>query len=67
VAQLVIPLAFLATPALIAVVLLVWGSASLLLDVWRCSHPHDKAGSGRRLVAAPSVADEAERWLKTQR
>lgn len=66
-ARLVIMLGFLGTPALIAVVILVWGSTSLLIDVWRCSHPHDKAASGRRPFVMPSVADEAEQWLKTQR
>jgi hypothetical protein len=51
---LVLVLSVLFLPFALAVVLLVWGGASLLLDVWHCRHPS---------FDRDALADEARRWL----
>jgi hypothetical protein len=50
----VLVLAVLLLPFAMALGLMVWGGASLLLDVWHCRHPS---------LNANTLADEARRWL----
>ena len=50
----VLVLTVLFMPFAIAVGLLVWGGAALLLDLWHCRHPS---------LNANTLADEARRWL----
>jgi hypothetical protein len=50
----VLVFAVLLFPFAMALGLLVWGGASLLLDAWHCRHPSFNAND---------LADEARRWL----
>jgi hypothetical protein len=43
---------------------LLWGGASLLVDAWRCRHPD--ADLVARVKFQPTLADEAEAWLRHQ-
>jgi hypothetical protein len=54
VGPMVLVLAVLLMPFAMAVGLLVWGGAALLLDLWHCRHPS---------LDASTLADEARRWL----
>jgi hypothetical protein len=59
--------AILFAPAVMAVGVLVCAGAGLLLDAWRCRHPPADLLEHLQAFSPASVADEAERWLQSQR
>jgi hypothetical protein len=66
-APLVLVFAVLLSPAVLALGILIWASASFLSDAWHCRHP--SAELMERVDAYPSttIADEAQWWLDRQR
>jgi hypothetical protein len=58
-------LAVLLSPLFLAAGALVWGGGALLIDVWRCRHPRVDLAD-RLATLQPSIADEAEAWLREQ-
>jgi hypothetical protein len=66
VALLVIVVGLLVLPVVLAAAFLVCGAVSLLSDVWRCHHQRGDVSDPFLPFDAISIAEEAERWLKTQ-
>jgi hypothetical protein len=61
---LVLVYGILFSPFVMALVIVIWGGGSLLLDVWRCRHPSSQARQRLGGFHRTSLADEAERWLR---
>ena len=64
---LIVVFAVLLSPVAMAAGILIWATASFLVDAWHCRHP--SAELMERVDAYPSttVADEAQWWLDRQR
>jgi hypothetical protein len=59
-------LAVIFSPLVLAAGALVWGCAALLIDAGQCRR-HPRVDLADRLAPSqPSVADEAEAWLRRQ-
>jgi hypothetical protein len=66
VAPLVIVAGVLISPLVIAAAIMLWAGASFLLDAWHCRHPTADLLERLERFQPPSVADEAQRWLRGQ-
>jgi hypothetical protein len=63
---LVVVYGILLAPFALAIGIVIWGGGSLLHDVWRCHHPSPELRNQIEAFHRPSLADEAERWLRNQ-
>jgi hypothetical protein len=61
---LVVVYGILFAPFALAAGIIIWGGGSLLRDVWRCRHPSPELREQLAAMHRPSLADEAERWLR---
>jgi hypothetical protein len=66
VAPLVIVAGVLISPLVIAAAIMLWAGAAFLLDAWHCRHPAADLLERLERFQPPSVADEAQRWLRGQ-
>ena len=66
-APLFIVFAVLLSPLAMAAGILIWATASFLVDAWRCRHPSTELIERVDAYPSTTIADEAQCWLHRQR